>query len=168
MIGRPGATRRVVAGAAAFAAGVVLLVGCSRGSGALTVSVTPHETLLDEPVHVQVSGAPAGATTTVTVDSRDRTGAAWRSSATFVADSRGAVDVDTDPSRGGTYTGVAGTGLVWSMRPESGVDAAYVWQTFGPSSFRVTVHAGRSTASTTFDRALTTTPARRPQPVAGL
>ena len=36
-------------------------------------------------------------------------------------------------------------------------DAGYVWHPVGPSSFTVTVHAGGSTASTTFERALTTT-----------
>ena len=142
--------------AATFSVGVTLLVGCAANPDPLRVTVTPQETLLDGPLHVRVSGAPAGATTIVAVESTDKTGVVWHSSATFAADPRGEVDVDSDASQHGTYTGVAGTGLVWSMRPASG-DASYIWDPDAPSSFTVTVHAGGSTASTTFDRALTTT-----------
>ena len=136
----------------------VLLVGCGGGSSSLTVSVGPHETLLDEPVHFRVSGAPAGTTVTVAVESTDSTGLDWRSSATFRADPQGRVDLDTAASRSGTYTGVAATGLIWSMRPAGRLDAAYIWHRSGPSSFTATVRAGASTASTTFERSLTTTP----------
>lgn len=156
MVARAGAARSVGAVASLILAAAAL-GACSASAPPLTVTVTPHESLLDEPIHVRVSGAPSGAPTTVAVESTDRTGAVWRSSATFVADSRGEVDADVDASTGGTYTGVAATGLVWSMRPASGRDSGYIWQTFGPSTFTATVRAGGSTASTTFERALTTT-----------
>jgi dienelactone hydrolase len=151
--------RRVGSVAAAVMLAAVLLAGCVGGPAApLTVSVGPHQTLLDEPIHVRVSGAPAGAAVTVAVESTDSTGLDWRSSATFRADSRGRVDLDTAASRSGTYTGVAATGLIWSMSPAGRHDAAYIWHRSGPSSFTATVHAGASTASTTFERSLTTAP----------
>lgn len=125
------------------------------------VVTTAARTTIDGPLHVRVTGAPAGEDVVVSVESTDATGTAWRSSATYEANTSGVVDVDTTASVKGTYTGVSGTGLVWSMRPVGTADAAYIWRRTGPSSFRVTVRAGDATASARFERGLTATTLER-------
>lgn len=136
------------------AAGV--LAGCTSAGPSLAVT-TAARTTVDGPLHVRVTGAPAGQDAVVGVESTDATGTLWRSSATYAVGKSGTVDADTAASVKGTYTGVSGTGLVWSMRPVGKDDAAYIWRRGGPSSFRVTVEAGDATASTTFERGVTAT-----------
>jgi len=152
VLGRAAGCRalRVTVSGALLAA---LVAGCgTHRTDALRVDVTPTSALVDEPLHVQVSGAPAGAQTSVTVESTDTAGAVWRSSARIRADEHGELDTATDASRAGTYTGVSGAGVVWSMHPANGAADPYRWPKSGPATFRVTVRVGGSTASTSFER----------------
>jgi len=64
-----------------------------------------------------VRGTPPGGEVTLhaeTTDGACRRGASW---ATYRADGDGAVEPDRMAPTAGTYTGVAGQGLLWSMRP---------------------------------------------------
>ncbi|XP_056266620.1 acyl-coenzyme A thioesterase 5-like [Pseudoliparis swirei] len=73
--------------------------------------------LFDEPVQVKVDGLRSSQMVTVRARATDERGVAFSSSATYRADGGGVVDLERDPSLGGTYTGIEPTGLLWSMKP---------------------------------------------------
>jgi hypothetical protein len=108
---RPGGQRRPVAA-------VLLLAGiasaCTAGGGPDpargTMTVSPAEARYDVPVAVTVRGLPAGARTTITASSTDRTGTAWSASADFDATPAGTVSLDQPPV-GGSYSGADPMGL---------------------------------------------------------
>ena len=77
--------------------------------------VTPETTLVDERVRLLATGLSAGARVLVRSSmafGRSSLGAG----ATFIADGSGRVDLDAMAPIGGTYRGVDGMGLFWSMR----------------------------------------------------
>ncbi|WP_211246008.1 acyl-CoA thioesterase/bile acid-CoA:amino acid N-acyltransferase family protein [Actinomadura oligospora] len=76
--------------------------------------------LADRAVHISVSGLRAGDRVSVTATASDYQRKSWRGEVTFRADAHGAVDLGRDRPTSGTYTGVDGMGLFWSMNPPSG------------------------------------------------
>jgi len=83
----------------------------------LNLSVSPADELIDVPRRIVVTGAAPGAL--VQVSSRTlRAGAAWHSSARFVADAAGHVDLSLAPAVEGSYQGMSAMGLLWSQIPE--------------------------------------------------
>lgn len=98
-----------------------VLVACVReGSTDAAISVDAGVAAADRPVHIKVSGLEAREKITVTATALDKRNRRWRSYATFRADSRGTVDLDQARPISGSYTGVDGMGLFWSMNPPSG------------------------------------------------
>jgi dienelactone hydrolase len=79
--------------------------------------VTPADGLIDAPVHMQVSGLPAGKRVTITTQTADAFGRTWRGKATLRADGRGRADPARMPSVAGTYRGRDAMGLFSSMVP---------------------------------------------------
>uniref|UniRef100_G3Q0D6 Acyl-CoA thioester hydrolase/bile acid-CoA amino acid N-acetyltransferase domain-containing protein n=1 Tax=Gasterosteus aculeatus TaxID=69293 RepID=G3Q0D6_GASAC len=75
--------------------------------------------MFDEPVQVKVAGLRSRQMVTLRARSTDEKGVVFSSSATFRADGSGQIDLERDPSLGGTYTGVEPMGLLWSMRPDA-------------------------------------------------
>lgn len=133
--------------------GVVDASGATEGALALTV--VPADSLLDEPLAVQVRGAGAGAAVTVRATAVDLMGQRWQSEADFAADAGGTVDTSTAGASGGTYEGVDPDGLVWSMGFRSeGAPDLYIPPPF-PSG--ITIEA------TTGGRSVTETVVRRTQ-----
>lgn len=88
------------------------------------LQVTPRDGLLDEPRRIAVEGLQPGATITLTSETRRAAGVLWRSSASFVADAQGRVDLERDAPLAGDYQSVSGLGLLWSQRPVDGQGAA--------------------------------------------
>ncbi|WP_034292832.1 acyl-CoA thioester hydrolase/BAAT C-terminal domain-containing protein [Herbaspirillum sp. RV1423] len=83
----------------------------------LNITVSPADDLIDVPRRIVVTGAQPGEL--VQVSSRTvRAGAVWRSSAHFVADDAGHVDLTLAPAVEGGYRGISAMGLLWSQRPE--------------------------------------------------
>ncbi|EJL82881.1 acyl-CoA thioester hydrolase/bile acid-CoA acetyltransferase [Herbaspirillum sp. CF444] len=83
----------------------------------LKITVVPADGLIDVPRRIVVTGAAPGEL--VQVSSRTpRAGAAWQSSARFVADAAGHVDLSLAPALEGGYEGIAAMGLLWSQIPE--------------------------------------------------
>lgn len=83
----------------------------------LNVSVTPADDLIDVPRRIVVTGAAPGELVQVS-SSTLRAGANWRSSARFVADAAGHVDLSLAPAVEGSYAGISAMGLLWSQQPE--------------------------------------------------
>lgn len=87
----------------------------------IKIAIEPERAMQFESVSVSVTGLDPGARVKISSFLVDDAGQEWGAYGWFVADADGVVDVDSAPSEGGTYIGVDGEGLVWSMRP-SGVD----------------------------------------------
>ena len=77
-------------------------------------------TLADQPVHLKVTGVPAGKPIQVSAEAVDRDGKKWHGEATFTADDHGTVDLDSTKPSDGSYQAVDGMGLFWSMNPPDG------------------------------------------------
>jgi dienelactone hydrolase len=117
--------------------------------------VTPRSGLIDKPVSVSVGNLTPDSKVVLTATTLDGRGRRWRSKAVFEADEHGNVIVPASPSLGGSYRGVDGMGLFWSMRlVGSRLPAAEVG--FDPARVsRVIVKAvqeGKRTASAVFTR----------------
>ncbi len=83
-----------------------------------TLSVTPAEGLLDEPRRIAVEGLKPAQTVVLSTRTLRGNGQHWVSSATYVADAGGRVDLERDAPVSGSYQGVSALGLLWSQRPE--------------------------------------------------
>jgi dienelactone hydrolase len=95
----------------------LLAVGCAAPPPeGPRIIADPDGASIAEPVHIVVDGLAPGDPVRVWARANDRMGQWWESSAEFVADGTGDVDLTTAESTGGTYQGVDPTGLFWSMR----------------------------------------------------
>lgn len=103
---------------------VVLLLGtgCAAGGGAqdVVVEVDRPEALVDEQVDIRVTGLAGGGQVEVELTGADVDGVMWRSSGSWVADDRDVVDLGDDAPVEGSYNGVDGMGLFWSMTRTDG------------------------------------------------
>lgn len=72
----------------------------------------------DEAVDIKVSGLPPGEHVELQARHKDDKGVVFKASARYLADQHGEVHLSTQPSTGGSYTGVEPMGLFWSMLPE--------------------------------------------------
>lgn len=82
----------------------------------LKLTVSPADDLIDVPRRIVVTGATPGAPVQVTADTL-RAGVPWHSSAQFIADAAGHVDLSLAPAVAGDYSGISAMGLLWSQRP---------------------------------------------------
>jgi dienelactone hydrolase len=101
--------------------------GCSGGSPASTravITVDAATALADQPVHLRITGLAPGDEITVQAEATDYRGEPWQAQAVLRADTGGVVALDTTAPVSGSYQGVDGMGLFWSMGPRSG-DADY-------------------------------------------
>ncbi|MCO5970364.1 acyl-CoA thioesterase/BAAT N-terminal domain-containing protein [Actinoallomurus soli] len=112
-------TKRVL-GALLIVVGSVV-AGCGRGHREhAVIGVDAPVSLADRPVHLKISGLSPHDTIEVGGAAQDYQGGRWHSQAVFRADGHGVVDLEHARARSGTYTGVDGMGLFWSMVPPSG------------------------------------------------
>ncbi|XP_061890730.1 acyl-coenzyme A thioesterase 1-like [Entelurus aequoreus] len=98
--------------------------------------------LFDKVVQVKVEGlAPHKA---VQLRSRlvDDKGVVFKASALYKADESGLVDVSSDPSLGGSYTGVEPMGLLWAMAPETPHKKVVKKNVLSPTLIEIAAHNG--------------------------
>lgn len=127
--------------------------GRPRTSGRLSINVEPSRSLLGEPVHVRVRGAAPGARVRLRAETADVHGRRWVAQATFVADRAGGVDLDASPPVAGDYQGVAGMGLLWSLRPPVDATAGtYFEVALDGQAFGLRAVSGAETATASFRR----------------
>jgi dienelactone hydrolase len=79
--------------------------------------VTSLDALVDEPVTTRLSGLPPGQKVSLWAHARDSQGKEWASSASFLADGNGEIDLATQQPVAGSYHTVDPMGLFWSMKP---------------------------------------------------
>jgi dienelactone hydrolase len=140
--------------------GVVLLAGCAGallagcgGARNAAVSVTPGDSLEDQPVAIRVTGLPADRLARIVLHSTDSHGVRFSSAASYRADGDGVIDVTRASALSGSYSGVWGTGLVALLEPVNGEPHLYYWNGRKAQTFHLTVRvAKRVVASASFDR----------------
>ncbi|RPI21065.1 MAG: acyl-CoA thioesterase [Acidobacteria bacterium] len=94
--------------ASTFAFGTGLLAGPA-------IHVNPSTALMDQRVWIRITGLLPDQAVKMIATMEDLHGEAWKSEAEFVADRAGAVDLDKQAPVRGSYAGVDGMGLFWSM-----------------------------------------------------
>ncbi|XP_077955871.1 acyl-coenzyme A thioesterase 1-like [Gasterosteus aculeatus] len=131
-------------------------------SSQVRLSLLPRaRCMFDEPVQVKVAGLRSGQMVTLRARSTDEKGVVFSSSATFRADGSGQIDLERDPSLGGTYTGIEPMGLLWSMRPDALHKRFQRTKSLNPHVVKISVHEeeegdeeGRMLAEATNERLL--------------
>lgn len=91
----------------------------AAGAAQLRVVVAPAVALYGEPFAWQVAGLRPGERVTLTARSRDSKRIEWESSAVYIADAAGVVDVGSCAPLSGSYGGADIFGLLWSMQPRN-------------------------------------------------
>lgn len=137
---------------------LLLSAGCAaEQTVAATIEVDDASALVDEPVHVRILGLPAGRRVVVELAADDVDGVRWESSGSWIADADGRVDLRENAPVEGSYDGVDGMGLFWSMAPAaepSTSDTYFVPPGAGePITMRLTVRSdGRERATAELER----------------
>ncbi|ROI27647.1 Acyl-coenzyme A thioesterase 3 [Anabarilius grahami] len=72
----------------------------------------------EDPVHVTVSGLNPQQRVDLRSKITDENGLVFKASATYQADGSGQVDLNRDPSLGGSFTGVEPMGLFWALKAD--------------------------------------------------
>lgn len=95
-----------------------VLAGCHHAARHPRLTLEPDPPVLwGDPVKITAEGLEAGQEAQVTAIRGDHNGDLWHAHASFLADETGTIDVDGCASTGGTYAGVDGLALFWSMSP---------------------------------------------------
>src|SRR5688500_16404787 len=119
------------------------------------ISISPLDALLDQPVAIAVSDVNPGSRVRVRLRAHSLNA---ESTAEFVANDRGVVDVAAHPAIAGDYEGIEPAGLFWSARFDAGSDVATMIATLSrlqPLAYTATVSVdGRDAVSADFTRRL--------------
>lgn len=81
-----------------------------------SIEVSPADDLIDVPRRIIVRGAHPGEPVRIS-SATLRNGTQWRSTACYIADAHGNVDVSMNPAIDGDYYGIDPMGLLWSQKP---------------------------------------------------
>ena len=98
----------------------------SQMLAAQTLEVSPARVLTDEPAIIRVAGLEANERITLRAELVDGEDVRWESSADFLADTKGVVDLSVREPVSGSYKHVSPMGLIWSMMPTDKKAQAYV------------------------------------------
>ena len=88
------------------------------------VRVRPFASQIDEIMRISVAGLLRKQRVTLKTNLTGDSGERFESFAYYIADEQGRVCVSSQPSVGGSYTGVEPMGLMWSMKLSPGQDEA--------------------------------------------
>jgi dienelactone hydrolase len=120
------------------------------------IEVDRSDTLYDQPIAIRVRECPPGAAVTVRAVALDDLQHRWESSAVFIADASGGVDVSQQPVQSGSYPGKDAMGLFWSMRLDPAIVERSPFIKTQPTPMVVTISAEQAgeTASIEVTRCL--------------
>jgi dienelactone hydrolase len=88
----------------------------------VAIEVDQPQALADQALHIRVTGLTKAATVTLSASAVSATAQTWGSSANFVADDSGVVDLATAVPTSGSYAGADAMGLFWSLGLPRGQD----------------------------------------------
>jgi dienelactone hydrolase len=142
--------------------------GRCRASAETAFTVAPQTALIDSPVRILAKTQSAHAV--VTIEARaEIDGTTYRSWASYRTDATGAVNLDAAAPLRGTYAGVDGMGLFWSMQPVA--SHGYVPASLAPVRIRLTLYTTTGSNGVTLTReriaADVTRVALRGEPIVG-
>ena len=84
---------------------------------AVRLNVSPRQCLIDQPFRIFAENLQPGNAYTITAFCKvPEIPDGFQAHAFYVADDMGKIDLDTSPSRGGSFIGVESMGLMWSMK----------------------------------------------------
>ena len=99
---------------------IALVAGnAARAEASAVIQVKPDKALVDEVVSISVTGLASKQSATVKATMTDNHGTVWQSSAEFLAEQRGKLELSKQAPVQGSYTGVDPMGLFWSMKQSS-------------------------------------------------
>ncbi|XP_051732482.1 acyl-coenzyme A thioesterase 5 isoform X12 [Ctenopharyngodon idella] len=88
-------------------------------SSGVSIRLLPsYKCSFEDPVHVTVSGLNPQQRVDLRSKITDANGLVFKASATYQADGSGQVDLNRDPSLGGSFTGVEPMGLFWALKAD--------------------------------------------------
>jgi dienelactone hydrolase len=87
-----------------------------RPDSAPVIRVKPDKALVDEVVSISVAGLAPKQVASVSATMTDNHGTIWQSSAEFIADQKGALELSKQAPARGSYAGTDPMGLFWSMK----------------------------------------------------
>ncbi|XP_051732472.1 acyl-coenzyme A thioesterase 5 isoform X3 [Ctenopharyngodon idella] len=88
-------------------------------SSGVSIRLLPsYKCSFEDPVHVTVSGLNPQQPVDLRSKITDENGLVFKASATYQADGSGQVDLNRDPSLGGSFTGVEPMGLFWALKAD--------------------------------------------------
>lgn len=88
-------------------------------SSGVSIRLLPsYKCSFEDPVHVTVSGLNHQQRVDLRSKITDDNGRVFQARATYQADNNGQIDLNRDPSLGGTFTGVEPMGLFWALTGE--------------------------------------------------
>ncbi|MGO9606774.1 MAG: acyl-CoA thioesterase/BAAT N-terminal domain-containing protein [Candidatus Binataceae bacterium] len=79
----------------------------------MRIEASPGDAIYDEPIRIRLSGFPPLRAVTVRASAVDGLGRRWASTATFLTDASGEVDLTREAPRSGAYRTADATGLLW-------------------------------------------------------
>ncbi|HLZ58882.1 MAG TPA: acyl-CoA thioesterase/bile acid-CoA:amino acid N-acyltransferase family protein [Ktedonosporobacter sp.] len=85
-----------------------------HSTGIPSIDVTPQPALLDDTLHIRLRGFEPGRAIALRASMEDERGRTWTSSATFLSDQQGCIDLVSDAPISGSYSEVDPMGLCWS------------------------------------------------------
>lgn len=143
----------------AFLIATVVLAGtaaCGPADRHPRIVVDHADTLLDQPVHVQVRGLSAGERISVATTAVDAAGQRWVSRARFTADGDGDVDLArARPVGGRPYATADEMGLLWTMYAPGNPEAWYRARTVQPVTVTASADGSRLARRTLTRRSAT-------------
>lgn len=80
------------------------------------IEVTPETSLYHKSLDIKIANVPPNQRVTLTLKTIDARSKAWKSTAVYISNNQGAIDLSEQPSIGGTYTGMHPMGLFWSLQ----------------------------------------------------
>ncbi|MEO8206127.1 MAG: acyl-CoA thioester hydrolase/BAAT C-terminal domain-containing protein [Chthoniobacterales bacterium] len=90
------------------------------GAGAVNFSFQPTQPLMEDVITIRLTGLNPEEQVQIDAAQKDELGRLWQSSATFLADKKGTVDLSKTAPLRGSYAGIDPMGLFWSMNLNSG------------------------------------------------
>ena len=113
----------------------------------------PAQSRPDEAIDIRIVGAPPGEPVEFSATIRDSDSVEWRSSATFVADAEGVVNLAGQRPTSGSWDGSEPMGWLWSMRADEDQPVTALMAA-EPTTVELQASAGGHTATRSITRAV--------------
>lgn len=119
----------------------------------LSIDIAPQPARFDEIVTIRLCGLQPGQTLILRASMQDERARTWTSSATFIADEQGNVNLAEDAPISGSYSGVDPMGLFWSTTTQQSKRGVFLKRGSEPLCIELTAEIdGAEIASTTVQR----------------